>query len=483
MKIAGDFTSMDATRTYTEVNSFSLSLQTSMQASPFEPDHFNTRFRCLINSSPTLPTGEQQASSINPTATPTQERASPSHDTLRALTGEIIGEPVRLLATDTENADQDSEVTNRPIPMQATITSRLVHYEREEVYFSSSGTVATEDGREISFSLDLSMQRTTTESMEVSIQGGPLTKYLLDPLILSFTGGPPAFSSTSFLFDLDCDGQKDNIAALQPGCGFLAFDQNNDGVINDGMELFGPQSGNGFTDLAVFDTDKNLWIDENDAIFNSLSIWRPNDKGEPTMQSLKEAGVGAISLSHAGTEFTLQGSSGEVIAQVAANGIFLTEDGEVRSLQEVDLAIDDTKQPSDEDTPSSMADTFRALVKLRMIVAMQRMRARLMVARQRLESPFQHFPFTTEHLQPSIAGTNLWEQRAEEVTPDETITTGTSDQIPPEPAPEELQAREITNEQLQHDSIIQPLLSLHEMQNFTWQGTLQRWKNYHFRNI
>jgi hypothetical protein len=31
--------------------------------------------------------------------------------------------------------------------------------------------------------------------------------------------------------------------------------------------LFGPQTGNGFAELAEYDEDKNNWIDENDSIY------------------------------------------------------------------------------------------------------------------------------------------------------------------------------------------------------------------------
>ncbi len=38
--------------------------------------------------------------------------------------------------------------------------------------------------------------------------------------------------------------------------------------INDGSELFGTSSGDGFKDLATYDEDENGWIDENDSIFS-----------------------------------------------------------------------------------------------------------------------------------------------------------------------------------------------------------------------
>ena len=60
---------------------------------------------------------------------------------------------------------------------------------------------------------------------------------------------------------------------------FLALDLNGDGRINNGSELFGALSGNGFADLAQYDSDANGWIDENDEIFQRLKVWSGADDG------------------------------------------------------------------------------------------------------------------------------------------------------------------------------------------------------------
>lgn len=97
-----------------------------------------------------------------------------------------------------------------------------------------------------------------------------------------------------FAFDLDCDGATESVAALASGSAYLAFDRNDDGRINDGSELFGTKSGNGFADLAAFDDDGNRWLDENDAVFDRLRIWEPADAGEARQSTLRERGVGAL---------------------------------------------------------------------------------------------------------------------------------------------------------------------------------------------
>jgi len=322
------------------------------------------------------------------------------------------------------------------------------------------------------------MQRSSIETLELSVRNDALAQYLLDPLILSFTGGPPAFSDTSFLFDLDCDGREDKIAALQPGCGFLAFDKNEDGIINNGFELFGPQSGNGFIDLSAFDTDSNLWIDENDPIFDSLSVWRPDAQGVDSLQSLKEAGVGAISLANLGTLFNLQSSNNELIGQVTANGIFLTEKGEVRSLQEVDLAIGDPEQEVEKDASPVLEVLHEAMFSLRILIALQRMRSRLDRAGDRLKKLFEQHPFTAEQhhthslFQPPVKGEAAVDQSmvatAEEVTDWELDNRqpGIVSRLRPTPG--------MLN---QPDTLFQPMLSLAEMENVVWSGRFRKREN------
>mgnify|MGYP000465316364 CR=1 FL=1 len=59
---------------------------------------------------------------------------------------------------------------------------------------------------------------------------------------------------------------------LQGGSGYLALNKNGDGVINDGSELFGTASGDGFYDLSMYDEDGNGWIDENDHAYILANI-------------------------------------------------------------------------------------------------------------------------------------------------------------------------------------------------------------------
>lgn len=217
-------------------------------------------------------------------------------------------------------------------------------YHRHEVYtesettsFSASGLVKTEDGQEIRFDLSLSMSRTYVEESDTLIQLGDAGK-ATDPLVLNFAGTAAQLANTRFQFDLDMDGKTEKISQLGGGSGFLAFDRNHDGKINNGSELFGPASGNGFQELAALDEDGNGWIDENDSAFSQLSVWQPDAQGRGVLQGLLDAGVGALALQHQRTPFAVKDADNNLLGQVQASGVFLNENGSVGSLQQIDLA-------------------------------------------------------------------------------------------------------------------------------------------------
>ncbi|MGI6587128.1 MAG: hypothetical protein GX301_12940 [Gracilibacteraceae bacterium] len=215
--------------------------------------------------------------------------------------------------------------------------SKATYYESEKVSFSSTGMVRTSDGREIKIDLQLNMSREFFSSEEIHIRAGDAIRK--DPLVINFDAPTAMLADNKFSFDIDCDGSPDQISRLMAGSGFLSLDLNNDGKINDGSELFGPQSGDGFSDLSLYDSDKNGWIDENDMIFDRLRIWTKDEYGNDTLFALGEKGIGAIYLGSAGTFFSLRGEGNEENGVIRKTGIFLRENGTVGSVQHVDLVI------------------------------------------------------------------------------------------------------------------------------------------------
>lgn len=145
-------------------------------------------------------------------------------------------------------------------------------------------------------------------------------------------------SDQKFFFDIDADGEMDKISSLGSGSGYLALDKNGDGVINDGSELFGTASGDGFRDLARYDQDGNGWIDENDAIWSRLQIWCRDENGEDVLYRLADKGVGAVCLQNVSTDFALKGQDNQTMGVIRSTGIFLYENGMAGTIQHVDVA-------------------------------------------------------------------------------------------------------------------------------------------------
>jgi hypothetical protein len=213
---------------------------------------------------------------------------------------------------------------------------RATRSEQEKTTLQAGGVVRTADGRVINFSMDVSMSRQFMSNQSLSIRAGAS---LTDPLVINLSGVPGDLTEQKYSFDIDSDGDADQISFAGQGNGFLALDRNNDGTINDGGELFGTESGNGFKDLAEFDTDGNQWIDENDAVFDQLRIWMKDETGRDQLVALGQAGVGAIYLGNVSTEFAVKDAANTQQGQVRSSGVFLRENGGAGVIQQIDLAV------------------------------------------------------------------------------------------------------------------------------------------------
>lgn len=208
--------------------------------------------------------------------------------------------------------------------------------ESESTSFSTTGTVKTADGREINFNVNVGMSREFQEYYREDLELASFS--FCDPLVINLDTDVAQLEDQTFYFDIDGDGEKDEVSQLGAGSGYLALDKNGDGVINDGKELFGTASGNGFADLAKYDEDGNGWIDENDAVWNKLKIWTKDENGKDVLYTLADKGVGAICLQNASTDFTQKGANGQTLGAIRNTGVFLYENGNVGTVQHVDVA-------------------------------------------------------------------------------------------------------------------------------------------------
>ncbi|MPQ75496.1 hypothetical protein [Hydrogenovibrio sp. JE_KL2] len=214
--------------------------------------------------------------------------------------------------------------------------SHQIHYQQNSSsLMSAQGSVTLADGRSVDFNLLLSQQQATQVSAKTQIEFG-LAKFH-DPLVINFGTDTVQLQDTTFEFDMQANGDKQTYASLGKGSGYLTFDVNGDGQVNDGSELFGTQTGDAYAELAKYDDDHNGWIDENDAIFQRLKIWQDQSDTTATL-TLTEAGVGAIYLGNVDYDQELRGAQGEMLGKTKQAGVVLMENGEVKTSQAIDLA-------------------------------------------------------------------------------------------------------------------------------------------------
>lgn len=216
-----------------------------------------------------------------------------------------------------------------------TIQVSEASYEQEQLAFVANGQVTTADGREIKFDLGFALNYQKLQLSERLTSSAALK----DPLVLNLEGLVPGFSSARFEFDLDADGSRESLTQLANNSAFLALDRNGNGQIDDGNELFGARSGNGFAELAALDEDGNGILDEADSGFASLRLYR----SDTALLTLGDQKIGAIFLNAAATPFMHlggdQGTQGESPAVLRQTGIYLTEDGKAGTLQQIDLRV------------------------------------------------------------------------------------------------------------------------------------------------
>ena len=223
-----------------------------------------------------------------------------------------------------------------------TDSETIEHYEGEfeGTTFSANGVIKTSDGREIDFGIDLTMSRSFEKYTRETGTYESFGMRLMDPLVINLDTCAAEVSDQKFYFDIDSDGIADEMTTLSSNSGFLALDLNEDGEINNGSELFGTKSGDGFRDLMAYDKDGNGWIDEADEVFEKLKVFCINDDGSTSQYSLKDKGVGAIYLGSRETEFSVTNEQNRVNAQIRKTGMFLYESGSVGTIQHVDLAVE-----------------------------------------------------------------------------------------------------------------------------------------------
>jgi hypothetical protein len=168
----------------------------------------------------------------------------------------------------------------------------------------------------------------------------------LTPLALDLNGdGLHSISTVAgVVFDVDADGQPEQVGWLSTSDAWLALDRNGNGLIDDGSELFGSgttlpdgsKALDGFAALRVLDSNHDGVIDSNDAGFASLSVWvdrntdAKTDPGE--LRSLIQAGIQSLALAAKPTAIIDHGNL------IGLMGTYTTTDGRTQELGDIWLS-------------------------------------------------------------------------------------------------------------------------------------------------
>lgn len=233
---------------------------------------------------------------------------------------------------------QRSELsTNR-----ATATSAYSRYqENQYTQVNISGSLLTDCANEIQFQFSAG----AGSNFILELGRGEYAERITgrtDPLIINYDGGFNNLSSQAYAFDLDGDGKEEMVSFAGAGSGFLAWDKNGDGIINNGHELFGTLSGDGFAELVNLDEDGNGFIDAGDSIFSQLSIFSKDSAGNDSLRQLSDFDIAAISIQSVATPFRITDHLNQEQGLARSTGVFIRSDGSVGSVQQIDLTKRDT---------------------------------------------------------------------------------------------------------------------------------------------
>jgi hypothetical protein len=184
--------------------------------------------------------------------------------------------------------------------------------------------------------IDLALSQSAVE-VNVAMRRGAPPQKKVDPLVLDLDGDGVETSGIDHgvFFDLEANGKLAHSSFVQGDDVLLALDRNENGVIDDGGELFGIQHGaaNGFEELKKFDDNRDGAVDGQDSVFSRLRALRRQPFGFEVL-TLSQLDVRSIFTAYQNQGKEL-GSGDEIFQQ----GSFRRGDGGVGSAVDVGLSL------------------------------------------------------------------------------------------------------------------------------------------------
>lgn len=169
-------------------------------------------------------------------------------------------------------------------------------------------------------------------------------------------------AGTKVNFDFGADGFAEQTGWVSAQDGLVVLDRNKNGKIDNGTELFGNATEDGFAALAKFDLNKDGMIDSKDSVFKDLRIWRDangngvTDTGE--LLTFAQAGIKNIKLAKKAAGTDNQGNT------IDYTGTFTRSDNKAGQAAAVSFAVNQTLTqwaPPSGFTPSEAAQKLPIL--------------------------------------------------------------------------------------------------------------------------
>jgi hypothetical protein len=187
---------------------------------------------------------------------------------------------------------------------------------------------------------------------------------LSSPIILDLNGDGISTLSVQngTRFDLSADGSSVQTGWVAPSDGLLVLDRNQDGVINDGSELFGTsttlQNGSkaidGYQALAELDSNKDGVINSQDTSFSKLGVWVDSNSdaqtGSGELKSMSDLSITQLNLA---TNTARDSSQGNLIGLTST---YQTVDGSLHVAADVWFVVDNDTRASDAATKPNPAN-------------------------------------------------------------------------------------------------------------------------------
>jgi hypothetical protein len=271
---------------------------------------------------------------------------------LKRLVEALTGKKVHLVRSKDLSAATSETITSDEAPAPPTngnappppperagwgveLDVERIRTETSSSNFEAQGSIVTADGKTLSFSASFLKSQESVSVERMSIREGDAK--MKDPLVLVYSGTSAELSDQIAPFDLDNDGKLDQLAGVKNGA-YVVLDRNRDGAVNDASELLGALSNDGFSDLRALDDDGNGFVDEGDQSYSKLYTWDPTAAPKTQLTALSSAGIGALYTGQVASPFDVRSDAGALQGRVRSTGMYLTENGTVRPMEQLDLA-------------------------------------------------------------------------------------------------------------------------------------------------